>query len=82
MSNLKNGKITLNSSLRILCENPIPSTRTGAIYNAFSYPTNISPEARAIFIATHTKPGASVLDTFSGSGPLLGFDWLTLCGSH
>ena len=68
MSNLKNDKITLNSSLKILYKNPIPSTRTGAIYNAFSYPTKISPEAIAIFIATHTKPGATVLDTFAGSG--------------
>ena len=51
-----------------LYENPLPSSRTGALYNAFSYPTKISPEAIAIFIATHTKPGDAVLDTFSGSG--------------
>lgn len=48
--------------------NPLPSTRTGALYNAFSYPTKISPEAIALFIATHTKPGAVVLDAFGGSG--------------
>jgi len=66
--NKKDYEITLDSSLKILYQNPIPSTRTGAIYNAFSYPTKISPEAIAIFIATHTKPGATVLDTFAGSG--------------
>lgn len=58
----------LNNALQALYKNPMPSTRTGPIYNAFSYPTKISPEAIAIFIATHTKPGATVLDTFGGSG--------------
>jgi hypothetical protein len=38
------------------------------LYNAFSYPTKISPEAIAVFIANHTEPGAAVLDTFAGSG--------------
>jgi 16S rRNA G966 N2-methylase RsmD len=47
---------------------PLPSTRTGSLYNAFPYPTKISPEAVAVFIACHTKPGAVVLDTFAGSG--------------
>lgn len=47
---------------------PLPSTRTGALYNAFSYPTKISPEVIAVFIAAHTKPGATVLDAFAGSG--------------
>jgi 16S rRNA G966 N2-methylase RsmD len=51
-----------------LYNNPLPSERTGALYNAFSYPTKISPEAIAVFIATHTEPGATVLDTFAGSG--------------
>lgn len=37
------------------------------MYNAFSYPIKMSPEAIAVFIATHTKPGA-MLDTFAGSG--------------
>jgi 16S rRNA G966 N2-methylase RsmD len=46
----------------------LPATRTGALYNAFSYPTKISPEAIALFIATHTDPGDTVLDVFSGSG--------------
>jgi len=47
---------------------PLPSTRTGPLYNAFSYPTKISPEVIAIFIAAHTRPGATVLDAFAGSG--------------
>lgn len=51
-----------------LYKNPLPSTRTGPLYNAFSYPTKISPEVIAVFIATHTKPGATVLDAFAGSG--------------
>ncbi|MDX6714335.1 MAG: hypothetical protein QOH30_893 [Baekduia sp.] len=47
---------------------PFPATRTGALYNTFSYPTKISPEAIALFIATHTEPGDTVLDVFGGSG--------------
>jgi 16S rRNA G966 N2-methylase RsmD len=47
---------------------PLPATRTGPLYNAFSYPTKISPEAIALFIASHTDPGDTVLDVFSGSG--------------
>jgi 16S rRNA G966 N2-methylase RsmD len=46
----------------------LPSTRTGPLFNAFSYPTKISPEAIALFIASHTRPGDTVLDTFAGSG--------------
>jgi 16S rRNA G966 N2-methylase RsmD/predicted RNA-binding Zn-ribbon protein involved in translation (DUF1610 family) len=45
-----------------------PATRKGPLYNAFSYPTKISPEAIALFIATHTAPGETVLDVFAGSG--------------
>lgn len=51
-----------------LYESPFPSSRTGILYNAFSYPTKISPEAIAIFIASHTNVGDSILDTFAGSG--------------
>ncbi len=51
-----------------LYDSPLPSTRTGPLYNAFSYPTKISPEAIAVYIATHTQPGATVLDAFGGSG--------------
>lgn len=54
--------------IEALYKMPLPASRTGALYNAFSYPTKISPEAIAIFLATHTSPGGTVLDTFSGSG--------------
>jgi len=47
---------------------PLPSSRSGPLYNAFSYPTKISPEAIAVYIATHTSTGATVMDTFAGSG--------------
>lgn len=56
------------SSIANLYKTPLPSTRTGPLYNAFSYPTKISPEAIAIYIAAHTEPGATVLDAFAGSG--------------
>jgi hypothetical protein len=32
------------------------------------YPTKISPESIALFIAVHTKPGDTVFDGFAGSG--------------
>jgi len=51
-----------------LYERPMPSTRGGPFFSAFSYPTKISPEAIAIYVATHTKPGDTVLDLFAGSG--------------
>lgn len=57
-----------SNAIRSLYKAPLPSARTGPLYNAFSYPTKISPEAIAVFIATHTKPGATVLDAFGGSG--------------
>lgn len=47
---------------------PLPASRSGPLYNAFSYPTKISPEVIALFIATHTQPGDRVLDAFAGSG--------------
>ena len=37
-------------------------------YNTFAYPTKISPESIAVYIAVHTKPGDTVLDVFGGSG--------------
>lgn len=46
----------------------LPSTRGGFFYNTFAYPTKISPESVAIYIAAHTKPGDTVLDVFGGSG--------------
>jgi 16S rRNA G966 N2-methylase RsmD len=58
----------LSPTLMSMYDKPLPSTRTGALYNAFSYPTKISPEAIALFIATHTEVGATVADVFAGSG--------------
>lgn len=58
----------LPSTLLSMYDKPLPSRRTGALYNAFSYPTKISPEAIAIFMATHTDVGATVADVFAGSG--------------
>lgn len=55
-------------NLNVLYNKAIPSKRTGSMYNAFSYPTKISPEVIALFISCHTKPGDSILDTFGGSG--------------
>lgn len=54
--------------LEALYSVPLPADRTGALYNAFSYPTKISAESVALFIASHTKPGDHVLDAFGGSG--------------
>jgi hypothetical protein len=59
---------SISALVKSLYESPLPSSRSGALYNAFSYPTKISPEAIAIFIATHTKPGDTILDAFAGSG--------------
>jgi 16S rRNA G966 N2-methylase RsmD len=61
-------RATLPAALLELYKHPLPSTRSGPLYNAFSYPTKISPEAIALYIATHTAPGATVMDTFAGSG--------------
>ncbi|MEV3832207.1 DNA methyltransferase [Aeromonas allosaccharophila] len=65
--NIQNSQ-TAMANIAELYSIPLPSTRTGPLYNAFSYPTKISPEVIAVFIATHTKPGATVLDAFAGSG--------------
>lgn len=46
----------------------LPSKRSGLFYNTFAYPTKISPESIAVYIAAHTKPGDTVLDVFGGSG--------------
>lgn len=54
--------------LKKLYSNPLPSSRTGAFYNTFPYPTKISPEAIAVYIACATDPEATVLDAFAGSG--------------
>lgn len=54
--------------LESLYASPLPAGRTGPLYNAFSYPTKISAESVALFIACHTRPGDHVLDVFGGSG--------------
>lgn len=70
-----NGERTMSSSKFVVTENikklftkPLPSTRSGAFYNTFPYPTKISPETIAVYIAASTEPGETVLDAFSGSG--------------
>ncbi len=55
-------------SLSALYSHALPASRSGPLYGAFPYPTKISPEAIALFIATHTKPGDTVFDGFAGSG--------------
>jgi hypothetical protein len=54
--------------LDVLYGMSLPATRGGSLYGAFPYPTKISPEAIALFIAAHTKPGDTVFDGFAGSG--------------
>ena len=44
------------------------ATRSGSLFSAFPYPTKISPETIALFIAAHTIPGETVFDGFAGSG--------------
>ncbi len=58
----------MNKEIIQLFSRPLPSTRSGAFYNTFPYPTKISPESIAIYIATITKPNDVILDTFGGSG--------------
>lgn len=53
---------------KLLFSKPLPSSRSGAFYNAFPYPTKISPETIAIYIACMTKPRDTILDAFAGSG--------------
>lgn len=55
-------------NLEKLFSKPLPSTRGGAFYNTFPYPTKISPEAIAVYIASATNPDDTVLDAFAGSG--------------
>ncbi|MBQ6411922.1 MAG: hypothetical protein IJI19_00395 [Ruminococcus sp.] len=60
-------KIT-KKDLEQLFSRPLPASRSGAFYNTFPYPTKISPEAIAIYIACVTMPGDTVIDAFAGSG--------------
>ena len=57
-----------SSAIDRLYERPLQSRRSGPLFNAFSYPTKIDPEALSLFIASHTQPGDTVLDVFAGSG--------------
>jgi 16S rRNA G966 N2-methylase RsmD len=61
-------KTTRTDALAALYATPLPASRTGALYSAFPYPTKISPESIALFIASHTQPGDTILDCFGGSG--------------
>lgn len=55
-------------NLAVLYKHPLQARRTGSLFSAFPYPTKISPETIALFIAAHTKPGDIVFDGFAGSG--------------
>jgi len=55
-------------ALTTLYQSPMRASRSGPLFCAFPYPTKISPEAIALFIAAHTKPGDTVFDGFAGSG--------------
>jgi DNA methylase len=59
---------TATAKLRALYDRPMEAARTGALFSAFPYPTKISPETIALFIAAHTEPGDKVFDGFAGSG--------------
>ena len=54
--------------IEALYSKTLPSSRAGSFYNTFPYPTKISPEAIAVYIACTTDPGDMVLDAFAGSG--------------
>ena len=56
------------SGIESLYAGALPAKRTGPLFNAFPYPTKISPEAIALFISAHTRPGETVFDGFAGSG--------------
>src|SRR5258708_39093578 len=55
-------------ALDALYKEALAASRSGSLYTAFPYPTKISPEAIALFIAAHTRPGETVFDGFGGSG--------------
>ena len=58
----------MSDLIKKLYSSTMPSTRTGLFFNTYSYPTKISPESIAVYIASHTEPGDTVLDAFAGSG--------------
>lgn len=65
---ISSGGVVKLDDIKKLFERPLPSARNGAFFNTFSYPTKISPESIAVYIAAMTTPGETVLDTFGGSG--------------
>lgn len=67
-SDIARASSTASGLYDVLYERAARSTRGGPLFNAFPYPTKISPETIALFIAVHTAPGATVLDVFGGSG--------------
>ncbi|WP_165252836.1 DNA methyltransferase [Adlercreutzia sp. ZJ304] len=58
----------MQNNLSTLYRQALPSFRSGVFFNTYAYPTKIAPESIAVYIATHTDPGDTVLDLFSGSG--------------
>ncbi len=54
--------------LNRLYDHPLPSTRSGVIFNTHNYPTKINTSAVVACIMAHTKPGDLVFDGFAGSG--------------
>jgi DNA modification methylase len=54
--------------IQAIYDTPIPSSRTGALFNAHSYPTKINPTAAMACVLAHTDPGDVVFDGFAGSG--------------
>ena len=64
----KEPKLDTIAQIGNLYDRPFKSTRVGHLFGAFPYPTKISPESIALFIAAHTAPGDVVFDGFAGSG--------------
>lgn len=58
----------MHNDLTTLYRQALPSFRSGIFFNTYAYPTKIAPESIAVYIAMHTNPGDTVLDSFSGSG--------------
>ena len=62
------GKEGAEIDLNALYGRAISAKRIGPLFNSFPYPTKISPETIALYIASHTGPGATVFDGFAGTG--------------
>lgn len=68
LSKPKSANAIPEASLNALYRRPLAANRSGHLFGAFPYPTKISPEAIALYIAAHTRPGETVFDAFGGSG--------------